>query len=102
MDSIRPYTIPSVLRDKARKLLSESHNAELAEFLSELTEIGMVSLGETEAATRGITKSAGDTFTDLVDKKLSEGMDYVDGVSEVSREHPELFDEYRREAFQEG
>ena len=101
-DSTRPYTIPSVLRDKARKILSEASTSELTEFFDELTKVGMVALGETEAATRGISKSAGDTFTDLVDKKLSEGMDYVDGVSEVSREHPELFDEYRREAFQEG
>lgn len=101
-DSTRPYTIPSVLRDKARKMLSEAHSSELAEFLDELTKVGMVSLGETEAATRGITKSAGDTFQDLVEKKLSEDVDYVDAVSEVSREHPDLFDEYRREAFQEG
>ena len=102
-DSTRPYTVPSVLRDRARKLLSEARSTELSEFIDELTKVGMVALGETESATRGIDKSASDTFQQMVDKKLSESpnMDYVDAVSDISRDNPELFEEYRREAFQE-
>jgi phage I-like protein len=102
-DSSRPYTIPSVLRDRARKLLSEARNTELVQFIDELTKVGMVTLGETESATRGMDKSATDTFMQMVDKKLSEdsNTDYVDAVSDISRDNPELFEEYRREAFQE-
>ena len=102
-DSSRPYTIPSVLRDRARKLLSEARNTELTQFIDELTKVGMVTLGETESATRGMDKSATDTFMQMVDKKLSEdsNTDYVDAVSDISRDHPDLFEEYRREAFQE-
>jgi hypothetical protein len=39
----------------------------------------------------------------MVDKQLSEdpNMDYVDAVTNISRDNPELFEEYRREAFQE-
>ena len=103
-DASRPYTIPSVLRDKARKLLSEARTSELVEFIDELTKVGMVALGETEAATQGISKSATDSFQDQVNKMLNENsdMDYVDAVSEVSRINPDLFDDYRREAFQEA
>tara|TARA_Y100001951_G_scaffold1741_1_gene1213 strand:- start:140 stop:1423 length:1284 start_codon:yes stop_codon:yes gene_type:complete len=102
-DNARPYTIPSVLRDRARKLLTEARSIELEEFINELTQHGMVPLGETESATRGIDRSASDTFQQMVDKKLSEdpSTDYVDAVSEVSRDNPDLFEEYRREAFQE-
>jgi phage I-like protein len=102
-DNARPYTVPSVLRDRARKLLSEARSTELSEFIDELTKVGMVALGETESATRGMDKSASDTFTQMVDKKLSENpdTDYVDAVSDVSRDNPQLFEEYRREAFQE-
>ena len=102
-DNARPYTIPSVLRDRARKLLTEARSIELEEFINELTQVGMVPLGETESATRGIDRSASDTFQQMVDKKLSEdpNTDYVDAVSEVSRDNPDLFEEYRREAFQE-
>ncbi len=102
-DNTRPYTIPSTLRDRARKLLSETRSTELSEFFNELTKVGMVPLGETESATRGIDKSAADTFQQMVDKQLSEdpNMDYVDAVTNISRDNPELFEEYRREAFQE-
>ena len=99
-DSERAYTIPSTLRDQARKILCEA-NAETVQFFDELTKVGMVPLGETPVKSRGVERTASESFTGLVEKLLSENpeLGYADAVAKVSGDNAELFEEYRREAF---
>jgi phage I-like protein len=102
-DTTRPYSLPAVLRDQARKILSETVNPAIEKFFDELTQLGMVPLGETKVASRGTERTAEESFTNLVNKRLGEdsSLGYADAVSQVSKDNPELFEDYRREAFQE-
>ena len=100
-DQTRPYAIPGSLRDSARKILSETTDPTVERFLDELTQVGMVALGETKVASHGNERSAEESFANLVNKALNEDptMDYADAVSMVSKDNPQLFEDYRHEVF---
>ena len=99
-DSTAAFTFPATLRDDARKLLCEM-GPELTKFFDELSKVGMVPLGETKVKSRGVERTASESFSGLVEKQLSENADmgYADAVAKVSGDNPELFEEYRRESF---
>lgn len=82
---------------KAPKELSEN----VFDAFDHLAKTGFVQLGE-KGQTVGDPniKSAAQRFSEATDKLIKENgkMTYADAVSEVAREDPELFDEYRIES----
>lgn len=97
-----------VLTPTARKLTEEillSVDVELADkiwtLLNEFrrSQTFMVELGERSGASvrYGTDKSAGSKFNDLTNELVGKGVSYADAVSQVSRDNPELYNEYRIE-----
>ena len=108
------FALPPALSDKVKAIMLAEKAGEntFTEFMAELLKTGLVDLSEkgktrTPSAPRSAPalgedgKSATDRWNDEVQKYLSEHEDATigDAIEEVARDHPELYDEYRTEAY---
>jgi hypothetical protein len=101
------WAIPPAALEGMPKLLSEmppGHQKAFGEFVTSILKTGLVQLGEKGVLRqRGDAgKSAGELFTESVEKHLSEDpkMSYADAVSRVSADDPDLWESYRLETLE--
>lgn len=102
MSDSKKYALPAKFHDEAKALLVESPRQlsdRWAKMLGEILDTGLVERGE-RGAGRTVTpegQSAAQTFTEKVDKLVEGGKSFEDAVTQVSRDNPELYEEYRIE-----
>ncbi len=100
----KPNRLAPAVTEEAAKLIAGLPNEagdKVLQLLSDTLKGGLIPMGEQGGLTLDLNgKTAGEVFVSEVDKimKLNEKLSYADAVETVSREQPELFEQYRVEA----
>jgi hypothetical protein len=98
------FAIPPNVQEKIKGLAASAPrnlSDQMLGIVKELTEAGLIPLNEV-GSTSGTEANSQPSkrFSDLVDKAMSDGKtDYVTAVEQVGAQHPQLWEQYRRESF---